>query len=137
MSLKTIIAVMFAAVVTITWVRSSSGQVQPAPGPGTGIVTVTGHVGINDIVRVAPAVTDWRVVVGNVPDVRVVNTPAVTLSLPSFIKVGGRYEITWGPNERESIRVVETLTGGWVRAESANRPRWLNLTIARGVEEIR
>jgi hypothetical protein len=128
---------MFAAVVTITWVRSSSGQVQSLPGPGTGIVTVTGKVGIDDVVRVAPAVSDWRVVVGNVPDVRVVNTPAVALSLPSFIKVGGRYEITWGANERESIRVVETLTGGWVRAENANRPRWLNLTIARGVEEIR
>jgi hypothetical protein len=137
MSLKRTIAIMVAAVVTIAVVRSSSGQVQPVPGPGTGIVTVTGTVGINDVVRVTPATNDWRVVVGNVPDVRVVNTPAVAVSPPPFVRVGGRYEIAWGPNERESIRVVETLTGGWVRVQTDSRSRWLNLTLARGVEEVK
>lgn len=137
MSLKTTIAVVFAVVVTIAWGRASSGQVQPVPGPGSGIVTVTGKVQIDDVVRVTPAVPDWRVTVGNVPDVRVVNTHGVTLTLPSFVKVGGRYDITWGPNERESIRVAETLPGGWVRADTDGRTRWLNLTLARSVEEVR
>jgi hypothetical protein len=137
MSLKTIIAVVFAAAVTIAWVQSSSGQVQPVPGPGSGIVTVTGKVGIDDVVRVMPALADWRVIVGNVPDVRVVNTPAVTLTLPTFVRVGGHYEITWGPNERESIRVAETLTGAWVRTDTGGRSRWLNLALARSVEEVR
>jgi hypothetical protein len=137
MSLKPVMALIFAAVVTITWVRSSSGQVQPVPGPGSGIVRVTGSVKIDDVVRVTSAVNDWRVMVGNVPDVRVVNTPAVTVSLPTFVKVGGTYDITWGPNDRESVRVAETLTGGWVRVQSSNRARWVNLTLARGVEEVK
>jgi hypothetical protein len=137
MSRRTGLAVVVTALVAIVWARSPSGQVQSVPGPGSGIVTVTGRVAIDDVVRVTPATNDWRVVVANMPDVRVANTPAVTLAPLPFIRVGARYEITWGPNERESIRVAQAGNGGWVRAESDSRTRWINLSIARAVEELR
>ena len=55
----------------------------------------------------------------NVADVRVVNTPTVVPALLTFLKVGGRYEITWPAGERETIAVAQLGSGAWVRARSA------------------
>ena len=122
--------------VALVCVRSSAGQVQSTPGPGSGVVTVTGKVDVDNVVRVAPG-ADWKVSVSNVPDVRVANVPSVSLAALPFVKVGERYEVVWGPAERDTIRVTNAGSGGWVQVENASRPRWINLSLARAVEIVR
>jgi hypothetical protein len=122
-------------VVALALVRSSNGQVQSVPGPGTGVVYVSGKVDVDNVVRAAQA-GDWKMTVANVADVRVTNTPVVTLSALPFVKEGSRYEIVWGQSDRESIRVMNAGTDGWVRVESTGRRRWVNLSTARAIEEV-
>ncbi len=125
------------AVAALCWTRSTDGQVQSVPGPGSGIVTVQGEV---DIRRLPPIDAyqrgDWKVFLANVPDVRVVNTPAVTLAPLAFLKAGGRYFVTWSAGDTETIGVAELGSGGWVRAAGQGRRRWLNLATAKAIEEI-
>jgi hypothetical protein len=122
-------------VVALALVRSSNGQVQSVPGPGTGVVFVSGKVDVENVVRAAQA-GDWKMSVANVADVRVTNTPVVTLSALPFVSEGARYEIVWAQGDRESIRVMSTGTHGWVRVESTGRRRWVNLSTARAIEEV-
>ena len=125
------------AVAALCWARSTDGQVQSVPGPGSGIVTVQGEV---DIRRLPPIDAsqrgDWKVSLANVPDVRVVNTPMVTAAPLAFLKVGGRYAVTWPAGDRETIGVAEFGSGGWLRAAGEGRRRWLNLAAAKTIEEI-
>lgn len=114
----------------------ASGQVQPVPGPGTGIVTVTGRVDVGNVVRVTPG-EEWKVSVSNVPDVRVANVPSVTIAAAPFVKAGERYEVVWGPGEREVVRVTNGGSGGWVQVENDGRSRWINLSQARWIEIVR
>jgi hypothetical protein len=100
-------------------------------------VTVTGTVGVDNVVRVVPGAGEWKVAVSNTPDVRVANTPTVALSPLPFVKIGGRYDVIWSPNERELIHVTAAGSGGWIRVESSGRARWVNLSLARSVEEAR
>ena len=114
------------AVGGLLWVRSSSGQVQPAPAFGTGVVTVTGTVDIGN----APAVNavqhgDWKVAVSDLP--------AVTMAPLPFLKAGRTYKITWPVGEVQTITVHTTGPGGWVATDAAQRV-WLNLAGARSVE---
>jgi hypothetical protein len=124
-------------VAVLCWARSTDGQVQSVPGPGSGIVTVQGEV---DIRRLPPIDAsqrgDWKVSLANVPDVRVVNTPTVTVAPLAFLKVGGRYVVTWPAGDRETIGVAESGSGGWLRAAGEGRRRWLNLATAKTIEEI-
>jgi hypothetical protein len=100
-------------------------------------VTVQGEV---DIRRLPPIDAsqrgDWKVSLANVPDVRVVNTPMVTAAPLAFLKVGGRYAVTWPAGDRETIGVAEFGSGGWLRAAGEGRRRWLNLAAAKTIEEI-
>jgi hypothetical protein len=124
------------AVGALFWARSTDGQVQSVPGPGSGIVTVQGDVGIRSLPPVeASQRGDWKVSLANVPDVRVVNTPSVTVAPLAFLKVGGRYVVTWPAGDRESVGIAEFGSGGWVRAAGEARRRWLNLATAKTIEE--
>ena len=107
-----------------------AGQVQPRPGAGTGVVTVTGTV---DLGEVPPLLTmqsgDWKVAVTNAPAGR----PRAARNRSR----GGPYEVSWTTSERDLIRIEEIGPGGWVRGTVAQRSVWLNLDAARSVTEAR
>ena len=110
---------------------ASVGQdVRSVPGPGTGIVTVTGKVDIGEMPDVKSVQAgDWRVNVANTPNVRVAGL--------DFLQAGRRYRITWPVGEVEEIVVREIATGAWVRVNTATgRGRWINLTVIKGIEEL-
>jgi hypothetical protein len=126
-------ACVLIAVAALALSRSSHGQVQGVPGPGSGIVSVVGKVDIGNVPQVEAAQRgDWSVSLAHVPDVRVSNAP----NAPAFVKAGSRYEITWATNEREVVRLAQVASSGWARVESTGRPRWVNLSLARSVEEL-
>ena len=134
---KNVGAGVLIAVAALYWARSTDGQVQSVPGPGSGVVTVQGEV---DVRRVPPIDAsqrgDWKVSLANVPDVRVVNTATVTVAPLAFLKVGGRYAVTWPAGDREMVGIAEFGNGGWLRAAGEGRRRWLNLATAKTIEEI-
>jgi hypothetical protein len=112
-------------------------QTQRMPGPGSGIVPLSGTVEIGNTPMVkATQQGDWKVTLGSQADVRVTNTPLVSIAAPDFLKKGGRYSITWATGEQESIVVTQAGTG-WVRTERDGRVRWVNLASARTIEEAR
>jgi hypothetical protein len=105
--------------------------VRPVPGPGTGIVTVTGSV---DIDRLPPVEAlqrgDWKVAVANAPTVHVAAT--------EFLKPGTVYAITWSDGVQETLAIDQVLPGGWARTAGSQGPRrWVNLATARSVQESR
>lgn len=123
------------ALVTGIGVYALAQETQPFPGPGTGIVKVAGTIDVgNTPIVLATQYEEWKVAISNMPDVRVVNTPSVSIAPPTFLRKGGRYEITWPTGERQTIQVVESAPGGWVRID-ASRQRWINLASARAVDE--
>jgi hypothetical protein len=79
---------------------------------------------------------DWKVAVANAPDVRVVNTPTVVAAPLPFLKAGIRLQVTWNDGSTATIRVVQPGAGGWCLTEG-QRPAWVNLNLARSVEEVR
>jgi hypothetical protein len=122
-----IIAVSLAAAATLA--AGSSAQVtQPRPGPGSGVVTVSGTV---DIGRMPVATVnaaqqgEWRVTIASMPQ--------VVVAPVAFVKAGGRYVITWPNGETQAIRIAQVGPGGWVKVADT-RERWLNLTTAREIE---
>jgi hypothetical protein len=118
------------AVAAVLWVRPSVGQVQPMPGPGSGIVTVKGTVNLGDVPPVnVTQLGEWKVAVTSAP-------AAVIAPLP-FIKMGGRYQVVWNASEQEVVRITQLGTAGWFRVETAQKTLWLNLNTARSVEELR
>jgi hypothetical protein len=124
------------AVVASYWAASTHGQVQSVPGPGSGMVMVQGEVDI----RRLPAIDvgqrgDWKMSLASVADVRVVNAPTVVPVGLTFLRAGSRYDITWSAGDRETIAVAELGSGGWVRATVGGRQRWLNLSVARAIED--
>jgi uncharacterized protein (DUF58 family) len=123
-----------AAVVCVLVMKPSNAaqvNVQPVPGPGSGVVTVTGKVEISNVPDVGASQRgDWKA------DVRVTNTPTVALESLPFLKPGSRYEVTWANGDKETVRVVQAAPGGWARVESSARTRWVNLTVARSVDEM-
>jgi hypothetical protein len=124
------------AVALLVWARSTDGQVQSVPGPGTGVVTVQGVVDVRDLPPIDVGQRgDWKMSLANVADVRVVNTPTVAAAPLAFLKVGGKYDVTWPAGDRETIGVAQLASGGWVRATGGGRERWLNLSVAKVIEE--
>ena len=117
---KKIITGVAVVLVALYLVRSTHGQVQSVPGPGSGIVAVQGEV---DVRRLPP------IDVGQRGDWTVAAAPL------AFLKVGGRYDVTWPAGDRETIGVAQLGSGGWVRAAAGGRPRWLNLSVAKAIEE--
>ena len=103
---------------------SAQQEMQARPGPGSGITRVAGSVTIDEMPDVsAKQRGEWRVGITGVPDVRIAG--------PTFIRQGGRYEVTWPNGEKESVLVAEAGANGWIRVE---RNRWVNLEHARAVE---
>ena len=102
----------------VLWIAVSAQQeMLPKPGPGSGITRVTGEVNIS-----------------NTPNVRVLELPPLSIASPPFARKGGSYTITWGDGGTENIIVADVGPDGWVRVE-AGRRRWLNLRMARAIEE--
>ena len=124
-----VVAAAAVAVAILAWVQTSNGQVYPAPTPGSGVVQVTGKVNIGNIVPVEAAQRgDWRV--------SVTNTPAVAAAPLSFLKTGSSYAVTWADGAHEKVRVLQLGGAGWARVEDAARRRWVNLDLARAIDEL-
>jgi hypothetical protein len=133
----TIMAGVLMGAAALWWARSLEGQVQPVPGPGSGIVTVQGQVDIGRLPTVdARQAGSWRVTLDQAADVRVTNAPTVAMAPLPFFKVGSRYEVTWAAGERETIAIAQLGTGGWIRTTVEGRQRWINLSGARAIEEL-
>lgn len=117
----------------LLWAGVSARQeVRPVPGPGTGVVTVRGTVDIGNAPDVSAAQRgDWRVAVSNVPTVRVANRT------PGFVKIGGRYTVVWSGGDSEAITILDVADDGWVQVGAAGRRRWMNLAMARVIDESR
>jgi hypothetical protein len=118
-------------------VHATSGQVQPVPGPGTGVVTVQGEVDVRRMPLVDVGQRgEWKVLLAAPADTRVLAMPAVAIARPLFVKQGARYAITWTGGEQETIVIAQAGDGAWVRATVNGRDRWLNLAHARAVDEM-
>lgn len=118
---------------------AASGQVQRVPGPGTGVVTVTGEVNVVNRPAVDAAQQgEWKVSVANTAPVTVTNTPSVTVALPIPLRRGVRYEIAWPTGEREVIVPAQAGATTWVRVErsATTGPRWVNVAAARAIAEV-
>lgn len=116
-----------------------SVQVQRVPGPGTGIVTVTGEVNVaNRPTVMAAQQGEWKVLAADVVPVTVSSMPAVTVTFPIALKKGSRYEIVWPAGEREVILVADGGRTPWVRVErdGAGAARWVNVSAARAIAEV-
>ncbi|HSC25763.1 MAG TPA: hypothetical protein VLD67_00730 [Vicinamibacterales bacterium] len=121
----------------VFWAGVSAQQTQATvPGPGSGIMTVTGTINVGNAPPVlASQAGEWKMEIANVPNVRVLSTPPVVLAPPDFVKVKSRYEVTWAAGEKETVQVIQLGQGGWVRvATTGGRERWINLGGARSVE---
>lgn len=132
----TVVATLSAA--ALLWAAVSAQQeMSPRPGPGSGILTVTGSVNVENTPAVTVANTpavrqdgDWRVAINNTPSVRVTEVPS-----PGFLRTGTSYEITWVDGTRETVTVSSIATNGWIEIERSRR--WINLTSARSIAEAR
>ena len=124
-----IVAVLIMLVPRVVVARLT-GQVQPSPGPGTGVVTVTGTVNLGEVPPLrSTQAGEWRVSVNDAP-------PTVRAPL-NFVRAGYRYEVAWTAAERDTLRVEQVGPGGWVRATLGERSVWVNLDMARWIEESR
>ncbi len=111
--MRKIITGVAIVLVALYLVRSTHGQVQSVPGPGSGIVAVQGEVDVRRLPLIDVGQRgDWKVSLSNVADVRVVNTPTVAAAPLAFLKVGGRYDVTWPAGDRETIGVAQFGSGG-------------------------
>lgn len=126
--MRKVLVVGSLALAAMVWsgVAAQQQEMQARPGPGSGVTRVTGSVDIGEMPDVhALQRGEWRVGITGVPEVRVAG--------PAFIRLSGRYEITWQGGERESVSVAEVSANGWVRVANS---RWVNLGYARSVEMV-
>jgi len=103
-------------------------EMLPRPGPGSGVTPVSQR-------------GNWDVAISNTPTVRVVNAVPVRLGVPSFVR-NATFEITWANGDKEAVTVVRfdrqeeaRANEGWVEVRSGGKARWVNLAMARSVEE--
>lgn len=125
-------SVAAAVLIALIGVAVAARQdVHRVPGPGTGIVKVTGTVDVGTLPPVdAVQRGDWKVAV--------TSAPPTVVAPAAFLKVGGVYAITWSDGTEEVSPVEEILPGNWVRtAGPQGGRRWVNLTAARSVQERR
>jgi len=109
-------------------------ETQKVPGFGTGVIKVEGTVDIgNAPVVLAHQSGEWKMTLISPADVRVVNAPSVTVAAPAFLEKDGRYDVVWSTGDKQTIRVAELGTGGWIRVEAADGEQWVNLASARSV----
>jgi len=132
-----VITSVVASAAAVALAVAARAQVQTVPGPGSGIVTVTGRVEVADGVIHAVQNGEWRVLVANAPDVRVVNTPTVAQAPLPFLKVGALITITWPDGTREPVAISQLGGGAWIRVEGRPQGRWINLSAARSVDDAK
>jgi hypothetical protein len=127
-------AAAIVAVAGTTWFLSAArAQVQPVPGPGSGIVTVRGTVDVN-----AAQSGEWKVAIANQPEVRINTVVPVRLITPSSVTQGSRLEIIWANDQSEVLTVIDASFGGaFVKVEDSGRDRWVNLALARSIRRMR
>jgi hypothetical protein len=123
-----LVIALAAAGLVWTGVRAQQ-EVRSTPGLGSGTMTVRGTVDVGNMPDVSVAQRGaWRV--------GVTDLPPVSLSGPSFVRKGGRYRIAWTGAEAETVTVLDPGQAGWVRVETSGaRPRWINLSAAREIQE--
>lgn len=120
MRISVIVAAAGAAAMLWTGVRAQQ-EMLSRPGPGSGITRVEGSVSIANMPPVrAMQDGEWRVAIAPV----------------TFFKPKVRYLVTWPDGSVERMTIAETGQGDWVLTEGTSR-RWLNLAVARSVEELR
>jgi hypothetical protein len=134
---KAFVTAAVIAIAGLAWGLPARGQVQPVPGPGSGVVTVVGRVEVADGMVHARQIGDWRVAVANTPDVRVVNTATVAPAPLPFLKTGVRLQVTWPGGSTQTVRVAQLGGGGWCLIEGSGTPHWINLNMAQAVDEVR
>lgn len=122
--MRNVLILGFLAIAATVWSGVAAQQeTQPRPGPGSGITRVAGSVSIDEMPDVnARQRGEWRVGITGMPEVRIAS--------PTFIRQGGRYEVTWPDGVKDSITIAEIGANGWFRVE---RSRWVNLDQARSV----
>lgn len=137
MRIKVVAGALFA-IAALLWAALSAQQTQPLPGFGTGIVPITGSVTIDNVPTVSALQEGmWSVSVINAPEVRVANRPVVSVAAAEFLKKGTRYAVTWSAGEQETVTIADPGAGGWVRIEAPDRrQRWINLAVARSIEDV-
>ena len=113
---------------------SAQQEMQARPGPGSGVMNVNV---INHPAVTAAQSGEWQVSLTRPADVRITNNPNITVSNAYFLARGTAYRITWSGEERETVTVTEVGGGGWVQVQSAGARRWINVSIARVIEEAR
>lgn len=128
---KSLIVVAVSAAAFLWVAVSAQQEMSPRPGPGSGITHVTGSVDISNTPSVRAAQEgDWRVSVQNTPSVRVTEVPS-----PAFLRTGSSYEVTWADGKIETVTVSSISTSGWIEVERSRR--WINLSSARSIAEVR
>jgi hypothetical protein len=129
------IAGVLLFVAVLLGVALSARQVQSVPGPGSGVVSVTGRVQVSDLPPVQQAGT-WRVAVDNTPGVNVTNRPIVTIAPLEFLKTGAQYAVTWTDGVRVNLTILAFESGSWARVSGGGRPYWVNLAAARSIDPL-
>jgi hypothetical protein len=128
---KVTIAIVLLA--GLGWATVSARQAaQSVPGIGSGEINVRGVVGVANTVSVAQA-GPRKVALDGTQDVKIENQPIVWIAPPTFIKAGGRYLITWNGGATETVTVSSVAGAGWIQI-STTPPRWVNVTLAQGIE---
>lgn len=108
-------------------------EVQPRPGPGSGLMNVNI---LNRPAVLAEQIGEWQVSVGRMPDVRIANTPTVAVRLPMFAARGSKYIVTWATGEIDRVSISDVGEDGWVQVDNQGKNRrWINLRNARAIEE--
>jgi hypothetical protein len=129
---STVVATLAAA--ALLWVAVSAQQeMSPRPGPGSGVMKVKVTNTPEVMVTNTPAVQQhgpWQVAINNTPSVKVTEVPA-----PGFLRTGARYRITWVDGSTDIVTISSISTNGWIEVERSRR--WINLTSARSIEEVR
>lgn len=123
------------ALVGLGFMKAAAQQeVQSRPGFGSGVmdVRVVNH----------PAVTAsqngaWEVGLSRPADVRIINSPNVTIARPAFIQLHTKYRVTWSASDSEVVTITSTGGGGWVQVSTSGADRWINLDQARSIEVSR
>lgn len=130
---RRIIIIGALALALVAWARAGAQQeMLPKPGPGSGVTPVSQR-------------GDWQVAISNTPEVRIAN--GVPLRAPAFLK-DAQYKLTWPNGDVEDVRIHITdlrrmaekglaVEDGWLEVSSGGRRRWINIHVARSIEEAR
>ena len=129
--MRTSIVVVTLVTVVVLWnVLTAQQEMLPRPGPGSGIVRVEGSVNVANSPGVRAAQEgNWQVKQDGEWQVKIVPAP--------FLRPNARYLITWADGSTERIvALTDVANGAWVMVEGTPR-RWLNLALARAVEDVK